>query len=89
MAEEAERRAKKKALVDRLQAEKDRLHPFAFFTGVRDNPLPYERMYIKMQQGMKKQLRVRSMARLELPVIKKNLNNPFKSVATSPKVAHG
>lgn len=47
MAKEATRKSRKNAIINRMNEKKSRMYPFVFFTGVKDNPIPYERMYIK------------------------------------------
>lgn len=50
LAEEKAKREAKLALLEKIKAKAKSMRPFVLFTGVKDNPLPYEKMYLKNQE---------------------------------------
>ena len=71
LAEEKAKRVAKLALVDKIKEKAGAMRPFVLFTGVKDNPMPYEKMYLKNQA----QKRVDQSPRSISPKPSNNNNN--------------
>lgn len=48
-AEQQAKKDEKKKMLTKLKAKRDNMRPLIVFTGVKDNPLPYEQKYLRTQ----------------------------------------
>jgi hypothetical protein len=72
LAEKEQKRKEKQKKMDDMMEKKMRMKPFILFTGVKDNPIPYENKYMKAQFKKLKEVN----ESIKLPVIKEKLKKP-------------
>ena len=64
-----------------MKEKRMKMKPFVLFTGVKDNPIPYENKYMKAQFKKLRELNEKNQ-KLKLPVIKEKLKNPQVKIET-------
>ena len=47
LAEKAKKKEEKVKKIEEMRLKKERMRPFVLFTGIKDNPIPYEQTYLK------------------------------------------
>ena len=78
-AEQQAKKDEKKKMLSELKIKRENMRPLIVFTGVKDNPLPYEQKYLRTQAQTKEKEAVK------LPEIKENKRAPKSNRATLNK----